>query len=33
MMWGDLPVLLMCLAGLGIGVAQRLRRRAGQEAS
>jgi apolipoprotein N-acyltransferase len=33
MMWGDLPVLLMCLAGIGIGVAQRLRRRAGQEAS
>jgi apolipoprotein N-acyltransferase len=33
MMWGDLPVLLICLAGLGIGVAQRLRRRAGQEAS
>ena len=24
--WGDLPILLICLAGLGIGVAQRLRR-------
>jgi len=24
-MWGDLPILLICLAGLGIGAAQRLR--------
>ena len=24
--WGDLPILLICLAGLGIGAAQRLRR-------
>ena len=24
--WGDLPVLLICLAGLGIGAGQRLRR-------
>jgi len=26
-MWGDLPILLICLAGIGIGAAQRLRRR------
>lgn len=26
-MWGDLPILLICLAGIGIGTAQRLRRR------
>ncbi len=26
MVWGDLPILIVCLAGLGIGVAQRLRR-------
>ena len=25
-MWGDLPILLICLAGIGIGAAQRLRR-------
>ncbi len=24
--WGDLPILLICLAGIGIGAAQRLRR-------
>jgi apolipoprotein N-acyltransferase len=24
--WGDLPILLICLAGLGIGAAQRVRR-------
>ena len=24
--WGDLPILLVCLAGLGIGIGQRLRR-------
>ncbi|MGL4231019.1 MAG: apolipoprotein N-acyltransferase [Casimicrobium sp.] len=26
MVWGDLPILIVCLAGLGIGAAQRLRR-------
>ncbi len=26
MVWGDLPILIICLAGLGIGTAQRLRR-------
>jgi apolipoprotein N-acyltransferase len=26
MAWGDLPILLVCLAGIGIGAAQRLRR-------
>jgi apolipoprotein N-acyltransferase len=26
MAWGDLPILLVCLAGIGIGTAQRLRR-------
>jgi len=25
-MWGDLPILLICIAGIGIGAAQRLRR-------
>ena len=24
--WGDLPILLICLAGIGIGIGQRLRR-------
>ena len=24
--WGDLPILLICLAGIGIGAAQRWRR-------
>ena len=32
MMWGDLPVLLMCLAGLGVGVARRLQRGKAPEA-
>jgi len=32
MMWGDLPVLLMCLAGLGIGMARRLQRGKAPEA-
>jgi apolipoprotein N-acyltransferase len=26
MVWGDLPILIVCLAGLGIGVGQRLHR-------
>jgi apolipoprotein N-acyltransferase len=26
MVWGDLPILIVCLAGIGIGAAQRLRR-------
>jgi apolipoprotein N-acyltransferase len=26
MVWGDLPILIVCLAGLGIGAGQRLRR-------
>lgn len=33
MVWGDLPILIVCLAGIGIGAAQRLRRGAGDGAA
>lgn len=33
MVWGDLPILIVCLAGLGIGAAQRARRGRGDAAA